>query len=45
MFRYTEEDDARDIVKKMQNSWIDATQGENNLFMQCWKEAAKALEI
>ncbi|VHN99582.1 hypothetical protein [Candidatus Rhabdochlamydia sp. T3358] len=39
------EDDTRAVAKKMQNLWIDATQGENNLFMQCWKEAAKTLEI
>ncbi|PWU15266.1 MAG: hypothetical protein C5B45_02910 [Chlamydiae bacterium] len=39
------EDDTRAVAKKMQNLWIDATQGENNLFMQCWKEASKALEI
>ena len=39
----TSEDDTRAIVKKMQNLWVDATKGENNLFMQCWKEAAKTL--
>ncbi|MEK7340081.1 MAG: hypothetical protein WBD50_06725 [Candidatus Rhabdochlamydia sp.] len=39
------EDDTRAVAKKMQNLWIDATQGEDNLLMQCWKEAAKTLEI
>ena len=39
------EDNTRAMAKKMQNSWIDVTKGENNLFMQCWKEAAKTLEI
>ena len=38
-------DHTRAIVKKMQNLWIDISTGENNLFMQCWKEAAKTLEI
>ncbi|HEV3270242.1 MAG TPA: hypothetical protein VGZ69_06315 [Candidatus Rhabdochlamydia sp.] len=39
------EDGTRAIVKKMQNLWVDATKGEDNLFMQCWKEAAKTLGI
>lgn len=39
------EDDTRVTAKKIQNLWIDASKGENNLFMQAWKEAAKTLEI
>ncbi len=39
------EDDTRAVAKKMQSLWVEATKGENNLFMQCWKEAAKTLEI
>jgi len=38
--RYT-----RAALKKMQNLWVDATKGENSLFMQRWKEVAKTLEI
>lgn len=33
------------VFTKIQDLWIDTTEGKNNLFMQCWEEAANTLDL